>query len=339
MGRSICRASSQDLGFISILEEGKLKGFNVAVGGGIGMTHGDPNTYPQLARVIGFCPVEKMIDVAEKVVTIQRDYGNRSIRKYARLKYTIDARGLDWFVQELATKKAGVSLEEARPYRFEHHGDRYGWIKGNNGKWHLTLFIQSGWIRDFDDYPLMTGLREIAKIHDGDFRLTPNQNLIIGNVTSERRREIIELVEKYGLTGGKHHSALRRNAMACVAFPTCGLAMAESERYLPTLLDKIEKILDEVGLYDEEIVIRISGCPNGCARPALGEIGLIGKALGKYNLYLGADFTGQRLNKLYRENIGEKEILEALKPIFAHYAQKRREGGAFRRFCDPYRLC
>lgn len=319
---------SQDLGFISILEEGQLKGFNVAVGGGMGMTHGDTNTYPQLARVIGFCPVEKMIDVAEKVITIQRDYGNRSIRKYARLKYTIDARGLDWFIHELHGR-LGWELEKARPYHFEHHGDRYGWVKGSNGRWHLTLFIQSGRIRDFDDYPLMTGLREIAKIHDGDFRLTPNQNLIIGNVTSGKRRDIVELVEKYNLTDGKQYSALRRNSMACVALPTCGLAMAESERYLPSLLDKIEIILDEVGLRDAEIVIRISGCPNGCSRPALGEIGLIGKAPGKYNLYLGADFTGERLNKLYRENVGENEILEALKPILSHYAQERREGERF----------
>lgn len=319
---------SQDLGFISILEEGQLKGFNVAVGGGMGMTHGDTNTYPRLARVIGFCPVEKMIDVAEKVITIQRDYGNRSIRKYARLKYTIDARGLDWFIHELHGR-LGWELEKARPYHFEHHGDRYGWVKGSNGRWHLTLFIQSGRIRDFDDYPLMTGLREIAKIHDGDFRLTPNQNLIIGNVTSGKRRDIVELVEKYNLTDGKQYSALRRNSMACVALPTCGLAMAESERYLPSLLDKIEIILDEVGLRDAEIVIRISGCPNGCSRPALGEIGLIGKAPGKYNLYLGADFTGERLNKLYRENVGENEILEALKPILSHYAQERREGERF----------
>jgi sulfite reductase (NADPH) hemoprotein beta-component len=266
--------------------------------------------------------------VAEKVITIQRDYGNRSDRKNARFKYTIDARGLDWFANEL-NDRLGWKLEEARPYHFEHNGDRYGWVKGNNGRWHLTLFIQNGRIQDLDDYLLMTGLREIAKIHTGDFRLSPNQNLIIGNVTSQKKRKIKELVKEYGLTDGKHYSALRRNAMACVAFPTCGLAMAESERYLPSLLNKIELILEEAGLREEEIVIRMSGCPNGCSRPALGEIGFIGKAPGKYNLYLGAGFSGERLNKLYRESIGEKEILEALQPIIHQYAKERQEGEHF----------
>lgn len=318
---------SQDLGFIAILEDGQLQGFNVAVGGGMGMTHGDTNTYPQVSRVIGFCPTDKIVEVAEKVITIQRDYGNRSNRKNARFKYTIDARGLDWIKNEL-NERLEWDLEEARTYNFEHNGDRYGWVQGN-GKWHLNLFIQNGRITDFEDYSLMTGLREIAKIHTGDFRLTPNQNLVIANVTNEKKDEIVELVEKYGLTEGKNYSALRRNSMACVAFPTCGLAMAESERYLPSLVDKIELILDEVGLSEEEIVIRMTGCPNGCARPALAEIAFIGKAPGKYNMYLGGGFSGGRLNKLYRENIGEEEILEALRPILFQYAKERQENEHF----------
>lgn len=319
---------SQDLGFIAIYEKGKLKGFNVVVGGGMGMTYGDTMTYPQLAKVIGFCPPEQMLDVAEKVVTIQRDYGNRSVRKYARLKYTIDHRGVEWFKDELRTR-LGWELEEARPFRFEHNGDRYGWVKGTNGKWHLTLFIENGRVQDVEGYPLMTGLREIAKVHTGDFRLTPNQNLIIGNITTQRKRKIEELVKQYGLTGGEHHSALRRNAMACVALPTCGMAMAEAERYMPEMLDKIDAILDEAGLRDEEIVIRMTGCPNGCARPFLGEIAFTGKAPGKYNLYLGAGFAGDRLNKMYRENIGEDEILEELRPIFHRYAKERQTGEHF----------
>ncbi len=319
---------SQDLGFIAIVDDENLQGFNVAVGGGMGMTYGDPKTYPQLARVIGFCPKDRVVDVAEKVVTIQRDYGNRSVRKYARLKYTIDKRGIDWFVDEL-NRRLGWNLEPARPYYFAHNGDRYGWVKGTNGRHHLTLFIQNGRIRDWDDYPLMTGLREIAKIHTGDFRLTPNQNLIIANVSSRKKRQIEELVQTYRLTDGKPYSALRRNSMACVALPTCGLAMAEAERYLPTLLERIESIMEEAGLREEEIVIRMSGCPNGCARPYLGEIGLTGKAPGKYNLYLGAGFAGDRLNKLYRENIGEEEILQALKPIIDHFARERQAGERF----------
>jgi len=323
---------SQDLGFIAIHENGKLLGFNVVVGGGMGMTHGDPATYPQVGKVIGFTVPERVVDVAEKIVTIQRDYGDRASRKHARFKYTIDDRGLDWLIGELH-KRLGWELEPARPYQFEHNGDRYGWVKGVGGRWHFTLFIQNGRVRDTEDYKLMTALREIAKIHTGDFRLTPNQNLIIGSVTAQKKKKIEEIITAYGITDGKHYSALRRNSMACVALPTCGLAMAESERYLPTLLDKIEPILEEAGLKDEDIVIRMTGCPNGCARPALAEIAFIGKTVGRYNMYLGGGFAGQRLNKLYRENIGEEEILRELRPILFHYAKERLEGERFGDFC------
>ncbi len=319
---------SQDLGFIAIVENGRLQGFNVAVGGGMGMTHGDPKTYPQLGRVIGFATPEQIVDVAEKTVMIQRDYGDRSVRKHARFKYTIDDRGLDWFVGELHAR-LGWKLADARSYHFDHNGDRYGWVKGSNGKWHFTLFIQNGRIKDEENYELMTGLREIAKVHTGDFRLTPNQNLVIGSVTSAKKKKIEDLIKTYGLTDGAHYSALRRNSMACVSLPTCGLAMAESERYLPSLLDKLELNLDEAGLRDEEIVIRMTGCPNGCARPALAEISFIGKAPGKYNMYLGGGFSGNRLGKLYRENIGETEILETLRPMFIRYAKERDAGEHF----------
>ncbi|WP_298824958.1 assimilatory sulfite reductase (NADPH) hemoprotein subunit [uncultured Planococcus sp.] len=318
---------SQDLGFIAILKDGKLQGFNVTVGGGMGMTHGDTATYPQLARVIGFCPPDKVNEVGEKILTIQRDYGNRTDRKNARFKYTVDRLGLDWIRNELNTR-LGWEIEQERPFQFDRNGDRYGWIE-SDGKWHLTLFIENGRVKDFDGYPLMTGLREIAHVHTGEFRLTANQNLIISNVTATNKEKIDALVEKYGLTDGKENSALRQNSMACVALPTCGLAMAEAERYLPVLISKIEDTLDEAGLRDEEIIIRMSGCPNSCSRPALGEIGFIGKAPGKYNMYLGAGFAGDRLNKMYRENIGEEEILATLKPIFFQFAKEREENEHF----------
>lgn len=312
---------SQDLGLIAILEDDQLIGFNISVGGGMGMTHGDDTTYPQIGRVIGFSPLDTIVEACEQIIKIQRDFGNRSDRKHARFKYTIDDRGVDWVKKEL-NDRLGWELEAAREYQFERNGDRLGWIE-NDGKAHFTLFIQSGRIKDTEGYELMTGLREIAKVHKGDFRLTPNQNVTIANVAKKDKAKINKLIKQYGLTEGKQYTALKRNSMACVAFPTCGLAMAESERYLPTLLDKIEGILDEAGLREEEIVIRMTGCPNGCARPALAELGFIGKAPGKYNMYLGGGFAGERLNKLYRENIGEEEILESLRPILLSYAKDR----------------
>ncbi|MBO1513667.1 assimilatory sulfite reductase (NADPH) hemoprotein subunit [Metabacillus bambusae] len=319
---------SQDLGLIAVVEDSKLVGFNVAIGGGMGMSHGDKETYPQLAKVIGYCTPDQVYDVAEKIITIQRDYGNRSVRKNARFKYTVDRLGLETVKEELENR-LGWSLGEAKPYHFDHNGDSYGWVKGVQGKWHFTLFVEGGRITDLEDYKLMTGIREIAKIHTGDFRLTPNQNLIIANVTSQKKKKINELIEKYGLTDGKHFSALRRSSMACVALPTCGLAMAEAERYLPGLIDKIDAIVDENGLRDKEITIRMTGCPNGCARHALGEIGFIGKAPGKYNMYLGAAFDGSRLSKMYRENIGEEEILSELRVLLSRYAKERTEGEHF----------
>ncbi|MCM3596099.1 assimilatory sulfite reductase (NADPH) hemoprotein subunit [Metabacillus idriensis] len=315
---------SQDLGFIAIVEEGKLTGFNVAIGGGMGMSHGDKATYPQLAKVIGFCSPHQIVDVAEKIITIQRDYGNRSVRKNARFKYTVDRLGLDAVKAELENR-LGWNLEEAKSYHFDNNGDRYGWEKGMDGKWHFTLFVEGGRVADFDGYQLMTGLREIAKVHKGDIRLTANQNLIISNVSSHQKKKISDLIDRYGLTDGKHYSALRRSSLACVALPTCGLAMAEAERYLPVLIDKIEAIVDENGLRNEEITIRMTGCPNGCARHALGEIGFIGKAPGKYNMYLGAAFDGSRLSKMYRENIGEEEILSELRVLLSRYAKERTE--------------
>ncbi|WP_201004325.1 assimilatory sulfite reductase (NADPH) hemoprotein subunit [Paenibacillus glycanilyticus] len=320
---------SQDLGFIAILgEDGKLAGFNVSVGGGMGMTHGDTATYPQLAKVIGFVTPDQVLDLAEKVVTIQRDYGNRSVRKYARFKYTIDRHGLPWFMDELQDR-LGWELAPAREFRFEHTGDRYGWIKGKDGKWNLNLYVQAGRVVDTEDNKLRSALREIAKIHTGDFRLTANQNLVIANVTAQKKTKIVAILKEFGIAEGSNYSALRRSALSCVALPTCGLAMAEAERYLPSLIDRLEPILANAGLRDQEINIRMTGCPNGCARPALGEISFIGKSPGKYNMYMGAGFAGDRLSKMYKENIGEDEIIDTLTPIINRYAAERNQGENF----------
>ena len=329
---------AQDLGLIAILENGALAGYDVSVGGGMGATHGDPETYPRLGDVLGFVTPEQLTDVAIAVVTTQRDFGNRNVRKRARLKYTLDDRGLDWFKAEVE-KRAGFALQEPRGFVFEHNGDRFGWVAGDDGRAHLTLRIPAGRIQDRDGLPHQTGLRAIAQfLHDETagahepaphFRLTPNQNLVIAGVSDTQRERIDALVARHGLDAHRTATLLQLNALACVALPTCGLAMAEAERYLPELLVKVQALLDRHGLRDAPIHLRISGCPNGCSRPYLGEIALVGKAPGRYNLMLGADHRGQRLNRLHRENIAEAEILAALAPLFARYANERESGEGF----------
>lgn len=319
---------TQDLGFIAVGEDGKLLGYNLSVGGGLGMSHGDTKTYPRLANVIGYLPREKVVEVAEKVVTVQRDFGDRTNRKHARLKYTIEDRGVDWFKNELESR-LGWKLGETRPFEFTSSGDRYGWTKGTDGNWHYTLFIQNGRLRDTEELPAKTGLREIAKIHTGDFRLTANQNLVIGGVTEEQKPRIEALLAQYKLDIPERITGLRLNSMACVALPTCGLALAESERYLPSLISELDQVIEECGLRESEIVIRMTGCPNGCARPYLGEIGFVGRAPGKYNIYLGAAFDGSRLNKLYKPSVKSEDIVGELAPIIRRYATERQEGERF----------
>ena len=319
---------TQDLGFIAVGEDGKLLGYNLSVGGGLGMSHGDTKTYPRLANVIGYLPREKVVEVAEKVLTVQRDFGDRTNRKHARLKYTIEDRGVDWFKSELESR-LGWKLGETRPFEFTSSGDRYGWTKGTDGNWHYGLFIQNGRLRDTEDLPAKSGLREIAKIHTGDFRLTANQNLVIGGVTEEQKPRIEALLKQYKLDIPERITGLRLNSMACVALPTCGLALAESERYLPQLVSELDQVIEECGLRETEIVIRMTGCPNGCARPYLGEIGFVGRAPGKYNIYLGAAFDGARLNKLYKPSVKSEDIVNELAPIIRRYATERQEGEHF----------
>ena len=319
---------SQDLGFIAIVENGELKGFNVAIGGGMGRTDSAPETYPRLADVIGFIDKTKVIETVDAVMTVQRDYGDRVERAHARFKYTIDDKGLDWIKAEIE-RHLGFPLAPATPYTFTTNGDPTGWTRGEDGREHCTLFIQNGRIINEPGRPMMDGLREIARIHTGEFRLTPNQNLIIADVEPKARPAIDKLLKQYGLDGFDTLSGLRLNSMACVALPTCGLAMAESERYLPTLVGKIEDILAQHGLREEPITIRMTGCPNGCARPYIAEIALTGRAPGKYNLYLGGGFHGQRLNKMLLENVGESKILATLERLIAHYARERQDGERF----------
>ena len=322
---------AHDLGFIAILnDKGELEGWNVTVGGGMGMTHGNTKTYPRTADVLGFVRPENALKAAEAVLTVQRDWGDRTNRAHARVKYTVEDRGLDAWRAEVG-RRIGTALGEPRPFKFTHTGDRYGWTEGENGNHHLTLFIENGRIKDWLHGPqLMTGLRKIAEVHDGEFRMTSNQNVIIANISKKNRKKIEALAKEHGLTDTA--GAIRRNAMACVALPTCGLALAESERYLPTLVTAMEDLAAKHGISEEEIVVRMTGCPNGCARPYLAEIGFVGTGPGKYNLYLGAAFNGERLSKLYLKDVGHDEIVAAIDPLFADFSKTRERGEHFSDF-------
>lgn len=325
---------AHDLGYIAIIDKGTLVGWNVTVGGGMGMTHGDTNTFPRTADVLGFCTPEQAVDVAEKVLTVQRDWGNRENRARARLKYTIEDRGLDAYRAEVE-KRLGYKLGKAKPYTFASTGDAIGWRqsldvvkKGQEKLWHLTLFIENGRIKDKPGAALRTALREIAEAKIADFVCSANQNVIIANVSAKAKAKVEAILAKHGIAIDVS-SGLRRNSMACVALPTCGLALAESERFLPELITALEDGLDQAGLKSDDIVIRMTGCPNGCARPYLAEIGFVGRNPGLYNLYLGAAFDGSRLSKLFAQDVGKEKIVELLTPMFAKYAKERKDGEHF----------
>jgi sulfite reductase (NADPH) hemoprotein beta-component len=324
---------SQDLGYIAVVEKGKLAGYNVAVGGGLGMSHGNEETHPRLADVLGFIPVDKVNAVGEAVLTTQRDFGDRTNRKHARLKYTIEDRGLPWFKAEVE-KRSGVKFKPAKKFAFTTIEDPHGWHECRDGTWFYGLHILSGRIKDLPGWPMKTALREIAAIHTGDFRLTPSQNLTISGVTAAQKPVIEAILAKHGLAGENNRSRLRLNALSCVALPTCGLALAESERALPEILEKFETVLDEAGLRDDAISLRVTGCPNGCARPYLAEIGLVGKAPNKYALYLGAKYNGTRLNRLFAPAVTIDESVALLTPVIKRFAVERKDGEGFGDFCD-----
>ena len=321
---------AHDLSYIAIVENGEVIGYNVTAGGGMGATHGDPETFPRTGDVIGYCAKDQAVAVAEAVLTTQRDFGNRENRKRARLKYTIVDRGLDWFENEV-NSRLDVKLETARPFHFTGNADTLGWTTGEDRLHHLTLFIEEGRIKDEGEYRLKSALKAVALVpgftETGAFIFTGNQNIIIARANDAERAEIGRVLREHGVD--PHPSILRANAMACVALPTCGLALAESERYLPSLISKIDALLAENGLADQPITLRMTGCPNGCARPYISEIGLVGRNPGRYNLMLGGAPDGSRVNQLYSENLDEAEILSTLGPLFAEYAKSREPGECF----------
>ncbi|KJG00072.1 assimilatory sulfite reductase (NADPH) hemoprotein subunit [Photobacterium angustum] len=319
---------ANDLNFVAIADNGKLVGFNVLVGGGLAMTHGDHSTYPRRADDFGFIPLEKTLDVAAAVVTTQRDWGNRSNRKNAKTKYTLDRVGSDVFKAEVE-KRAGVKFEDSRPYEFTDRGDRIGWVEGIDGKHHLALFIENGRLLDYPNKPLKTGVAEIAKVHKGDFRMTANQNLIVAGVLAKDKKKIEKIARDHGLIDDGV-SEQRKNSMACVSLPTCPLAMAEAERFLPEFVTDVEGILEKHGLDDDEnIILRVTGCPNGCGRAMLAEIGLVGKAPGRYNLHLGGNRNGTRVPKMYRENITVAQIMDEIDSLVGRWSTERQESEDF----------
>ena len=318
---------ANDLNFIAIAQDGKLVGFNVLVGGGLAMTHGDKSTYPRRADDFGFIAIEDTLKIAEAVVTTQRDWGNRSNRKNAKTKYTLDRVGIDVFKEEVE-KRAGVTFATSRPYEITARGDRLGWVSGIDGKHHLALFIENGRLLDYPDKPLKTGVAEIAKVHKGDFRMTANQNLIIAGVSTEDKAQIEDIARQHGLID-EAISDQRKNSMACVAFPTCPLAMAEAERFLPSFVTKVETLLEKHGVGDEHIILRVTGCPNGCARAMLAEVGMVGKGPGRYNLHLGGNTSGTRIPKMYKENITDKQILAELDNLIGLWSKERNQGEGF----------
>jgi sulfite reductase (NADPH) hemoprotein beta-component len=323
---------SNCLGFVGIPEGDKVIGYNVLVGGGLGMTHGKTATYPRLADVIGFCSPEQVVQVAEEIVKIQRDHGDRSDRRHARMKYTVEDKGPDWILEEL-NRRLGWSLEKARDFEFDSTTDRYGWTQDADGKWAYGLFVEGGRLRASGNNQGRLALRKIAEEVPCQFRLTANQNVIIARVDQANKQRVEDILRDFGVTLPDQLSGIRLNSIACTALPTCSLALAESERYLPKLVDELETIIDGLGLRDQSIAIRSTGCPNGCGRPYLGEIGLVGKAPGKYNLYLGAGLDGTRLNKLYRPAISHEEIVQELTPVLEDFASNRETDERFGDFC------
>ncbi|EKT55320.1 assimilatory sulfite reductase (NADPH) hemoprotein subunit [Providencia rettgeri] len=312
---------ANDMNFVAIAQNGELIGFNVLVGGGLAMTHGDTATFPRLASEFGFIPLDKTLAIAEAIVTTQRDWGNRTERKNAKTKYTLERVGVDTFKAEVE-RRSGVTFEPIRPYQFTERGDKIGWLKGIDNRWHLTLFIENGRLIDLENKPLKTGVAEIARIHQGDFRLTANQNLIVAGVPESEKAAIEAIARSHGLMSDDI-TAQRENSMACVSFPTCPLAMAEAERFLPEFISQVESIMASHQVANEHIVLRITGCPNGCGRAMLAEVGLVGKAIDRYNLHLGGNRIGTRIPRMYRENISSAEILTILDELIGDWAKAR----------------
>ena len=325
---------TNDIGFIAIVENDLLVGYNVCVGGGMGRSHGNAATYPRLADVIGFITPDKMVETTKATITVHRDFGDRTDRKHARFKYIVEERGVDWTRMEIE-KRANLKFEPAREFKFTTMGDRYGWNKATDGNWFLGLYVQTGRVKDVDGHKMKTALREVAeKFPNTGFNLSPNQNVVLTKIAAADKAAITSLLNSHGIKTENQASVLHSAAMACPSLPTCGLGLAESERMLPGLIDRIEKLCGEVGLAGEEIIIRSTGCPNGCARPYMAEIGFVGKAPGRYQIWLGGNTGGTRMNRVWRDVVKDPDIENELRPVLVRFAKERNRGERFGDFCE-----
>ncbi|MGF1537757.1 MAG: sulfite reductase, ferredoxin dependent [Elainellaceae cyanobacterium] len=324
---------SQDVSLVVITnEQGELEGFNVLAGGGLGRTHNKEETFARLADPIGYVDKADVYDLLKAIVATQRDYGDRFNRRHARMKYLIHDWGVERFREQLKTYFHG-ELHPFKPLPKFEYRDYLGWGEQGDGKLYLGLSIENGRIQDTEGLQLKTALREIARQYEVPMRLTANHNILLYNINPEWKDDIAALVQQHGIRRETEIDPLVRYSMACPALPTCGLAVTESERFLPTILDRMRKLLNRLGLKDQHLVIRMTGCPNGCARPYLGEIGFVGQAPGAYQLWLGADADQNRLSEPFMNRMHETDLEKTFEPLFVLFKRKREQDEGFGDFC------
>jgi sulfite reductase (ferredoxin) len=323
---------SQDVGMVAHLDEGRLAGFTVLAGGGMGMTHNQPDTYPRAASPICFVEPDALTETFLTIIRIQRDQGNRTSRRHARMKYLMDGWGVERFREEME-RRLGTKLAPPRPLRWERTGDHLGWHEQPDGRAYLGVWIENGRIQDVAGQRAKTGLRALVERFQPTIWLTAHQNAIFGDLAADQRPEVKALLREYGIPLADEVPNTLRYAMACPAMPTCGLAVAESERALPGVIRQIDAVLGQLGLADERLSVRMTGCPNGCARPYIGDVGFVGRSPGKYQIYLGGDIEGSRLNQLYADLVPVEELAERLRPLFVLFRAERQAGEGFGDYC------
>jgi sulfite reductase (ferredoxin) len=323
---------TQDIGIVPVLKGEILQGFNVVVGGGMGMSHTMRDTFPRLADPLGFVQPNDLIKALEVVVTIQRDYGNRENRKRARMKYLIHDWGIEKFRSEFSQRFGQEILPWVEVGEFKLI-DHLGWHPQGNGLYYYGIPVENGRIHDTADVQLKAGLRTIAEKFDAEFRITGQHNILVCNLKEADLESLLAILKTHNIKTKDEISRARRYAMACPAMPTCGLALAESERVLPGIIDQLERELKTLGLDTEDVSIRMTGCPNGCARPFTAELSFVGKSLAAYNVYVGGSFEGLHLTELYQELVKEKDLIPTVMPLFKLWKEQREAREAFGDFC------